>query len=41
MIDRRQFVQSMLVLGAATGARPATVLFGYPPDAELRNGILN
>ena len=37
MIDRRQFVQSMLVLGAATGARPATVLFGYPPDAELRN----
>jgi TldD protein len=37
MIDRRQFVQSMLVLGAATGARPVTVLFGYPPDAELRN----
>jgi TldD protein len=37
MIDRRQFVQSMLVLGAATGARPVTVLLGYPPDAELRN----
>src|SRR5687767_1486911 len=37
MIDRREFVQSMVVLGAATGVRPATVLFGYSPDAELRN----
>jgi TldD protein len=37
MIDRRQFVQSMLVLGAATGVRPAAVLLGYPPDSELRN----
>ena len=37
MIDRRGFVQSMLVLGAATGLRPATVVFGYPPEAELRD----
>jgi TldD protein len=35
MIDRRRFVQSMLVLGAATGARPSTVLFGFPPGGEL------
>ena len=35
MIDRRRFVQSMLVLGAATGVRPSTVLFGFPPAAEL------
>jgi TldD protein len=37
MIDRRHFVQSMLVLGAATGLRPATVLFGSPPSDELRD----
>jgi len=37
MIDRRGFVQSMLVLGAATGLRPATVVFGYPPEGELRD----
>ena len=37
MIDRRQFVQSMLVLGAATGGRPSTVLFAYPPADELRD----
>ena len=35
MIDRRRFVQSMLVLGAATGVRPSTVLFGSPPADEL------
>ena len=37
MIDRRGFVQSMLALGAATGLRPATVVFGYPPEGELRD----
>ena len=37
MIDRRGFVQSMLVLGAATGIRPATVLLAYPPAGELRD----
>ncbi|HXW04906.1 MAG TPA: TldD/PmbA family protein [Vicinamibacterales bacterium] len=37
MIDRRGFVQSMLVLGAAAGVRPSTVLFGLPPAAELRD----
>jgi TldD protein len=37
MIDRRGFVQSLLVLGAATGLRPATVVFGYPPEGELRD----
>jgi TldD protein len=37
MLDRRHFVQSMLVLGAATGLRPATVLFGFPPTGELRD----
>jgi TldD protein len=37
MIDRRRFVQSMLVLGAATGVRPSTVLFGMPPASDLRN----
>src|SRR6478672_10297374 len=37
MIDRRQFVQSMLVLGAAAGARPTTVLLAYPPADELRD----
>ena len=37
MIDRRQFVQSMLVLGAATGVRPATVLFGAAPNAALQD----
>src|SRR5918996_795754 len=37
MIDRRSFVQSMLVLGAATGARPTTVLLARPPADELRD----
>ena len=37
MIDRRQFVQSMLVLGAATGVRPSTVLLASPPSAEMRD----
>jgi TldD protein len=37
MIDRRSFVQSMLVLGAATGIRPASVLLAYPPAGELRD----
>src|SRR5262249_23017340 len=37
MIDRRRFVQSMLVLGAATGVRPSTVLFGFPPASELKD----
>jgi TldD protein len=37
MIDRRRFVQSMLVLGAASGVRPTTVLLGYPPADEMRN----
>ena len=37
MIDRRGFVQSMLALGAAAGARPVTVLFAYPPAEELKN----
>ena len=35
MIDRREFVQSMLALGAATTLRPATVLFAAP-NAELK-----
>jgi TldD protein len=37
MIDRRRFVQSMLALGAAAGARPTTVLLAYPPAEELRD----
>jgi len=37
MIDRRGFVQSMLVLGAATGLRPSSILFGSPPAGELRD----
>jgi len=37
MMDRRDFVQSMLVLGAAAGLRPTTVLFGFPPSSELRD----
>ena len=37
MIDRRRFVQSMMVLGAAAGVRPATVLFGSPAAGELRD----
>ena len=37
MIDRRRFVQSMVVLGAAAGIRPATVLLAQPPSGELRN----
>jgi TldD protein len=37
MIDRRQFVQSMMVLGAAAGVRPSSLLFASPPAGELRN----
>jgi TldD protein len=37
MIDRRRFVQSMLVLGAATGARPSNILLAYPPADEMRD----
>src|ERR687896_1120446 len=37
MFDRRSFVHSMLVLGAAAGARPSTVLLAYPPADELRD----
>src|SRR5688572_5364742 len=37
MINRRRFVHSMLVLGAAAGARPANVLLAYPPAGELRD----
>lgn len=36
MIDRRRFVHSMLALGAAAGVRPGTLVFGSPPDAELK-----
>jgi TldD protein len=36
MIDRRQFVHSMIALGAASGLRPSTVLFALPPAGELR-----
>ena len=35
MIDRREFVHAMFVLGAAAGARPTTVLFARPPADEL------
>jgi TldD protein len=35
MIDRREFVQSMIALGAATSLRPATVLFAAP-NQELK-----
>lgn len=35
MIDRREFVQSMLALGAATTLRPASVLFAAP-NPELK-----
>ncbi len=37
MIDRRGFVQSMVVLGAATGLRPSSILLAYPPNSELRD----
>src|SRR5215510_10560591 len=37
MIDRRRFVQSMIALGAAAGARPSTVLLAYPPVSDLRD----
>src|SRR5688572_16201547 len=37
MINRRRFVHSMLVLGAAAGARPTTVLLAYPPADALRD----
>jgi TldD protein len=37
MIHRRRFVQSMLVLGAAAGVRPRTVLLAAPPSDELRD----
>jgi TldD protein len=35
MIDRREFVQSMIALGAATSLRPASVLFAAP-NQELK-----
>jgi TldD protein len=35
MIDRRQFVHSMVALGASTGLRPTFALFGLPPQGEL------
>ena len=35
MIDRREFVQSMLALGAATTLRPASILFAAP-NQELK-----
>jgi TldD protein len=37
MIDRRRFMQSMVVLGAASRIQPATVLLAQPPSGELRN----
>ena len=37
MIDRRRFVQQMIVLGAAAGFRPATLVSGAPPDAALKD----
>ena len=37
MIDRRRFVQSMLALGAAAGARPTTLWLASPPADELRD----
>jgi TldD protein len=37
MIDRRRFVQSMIVLGAAAGTRRADVLLASPPSNELRD----
>jgi TldD protein len=37
MIDRRGFVQSMLVFGAAAGMRPTHVLLAYPPASELKD----
>src|SRR5919106_171037 len=37
MIDRRRFVHSMLVFGAAAGVRPSTVLLAYPPADALRD----
>jgi TldD protein len=37
MIDRRGFVQSMIALGAAAGARPVTRLLAFPPAGELKN----
>jgi TldD protein len=37
MIDRRRFMHSMLVLGAATRVRPSTVLLASPPSTELRD----
>jgi len=36
MIDRREFVQSMIALGAATTLRPATALFAAP-NGELKD----
>ena len=35
MIDRREFVQSMIALGAATSLRPAEALFAAP-NQELK-----
>ena len=36
MIDRREFVQSMIALGAATTMRPASALFAAP-NQELKD----
>jgi TldD protein len=36
MIDRREFVQSMIALGAVAGLRPGTVLFAAP-NQDLKN----
>jgi len=37
MIDRRRFVQSMVVLGAAARIRPVTVLLAQPPSGDGRD----
>ena len=37
MIDRRRFVQSMVVLGAAARIRPVTVLLAQPPSGDVRD----
>ena len=36
MIDRREFVQSMIALGAVTTMRPASALFAAP-NQELKD----
>jgi TldD protein len=37
MIDRRRFVQSMLVLGAAAGVHRSDRLLAFPPSSDLRD----